>query len=62
MPPYIYTQMKLDLLQYVYYTNRLVALAVRCDLEMQITAIINNYDHDQLGFITQDMLAPAVCY
>lgn len=40
----------------------LVALVVRCNLEMQITVITNNYDHDQLGFITQDMLLLAVYY
>lgn len=44
------------------YKQALVALAIRCDLEMQITVIINNYDHDQLGFTAQDMPVLAVCY
>lgn len=35
---------------------------VSCDLEMQITVIINNYDHDQLEFITQDTQVLAVYY
>lgn len=41
----------------ILYKYAPVALGVRYDLEMQITVIINNYDHDQLGFITQDILA-----
>lgn len=46
----------------ILYKQTPVALGVRYDLEMQITVIINNYDHDQLGFITQDVLAMAVYY
>lgn len=46
----------------ILYKQMLVALAVRCNLETQITIITNNYDHDQLGFITQDMLLLAVYY
>lgn len=46
----------------ILYKQIPVALGVRYDLEMQITVIINNYDHEQLGFITQDMLAMAIYY
>jgi len=62
MPLYLYTdEIRLTAIR-ILNKQTLVALVVRCDLEMQITVIINKYDHDQLGFITQDTLVLAVYY
>lgn len=62
MPLYLYTDELRLTAMYILYTQIPVALRVRYDLEMQITVIINNYGHEQLGFITQDILAMAVYY
>lgn len=62
MPLYLYTDEIRLTAMCILCKQTPVALGVRYDLEMQITVIINNYDHDQLGFITQDILAMAVYY
>lgn len=62
MPIHLYTaNIRLTVIC-ILYKQTLVAFAVSCDLEMQITVIINNYDHDQLEFITQDTQVLAVYY
>lgn len=62
MPIHLYTaKIRLTVIR-ILYKQTLVAFVVSCDLEMQITVIINNYDHDQLEFITQDTQVLAVYY
>lgn len=62
MPIYLYTgEIRLTVIC-VSYKQTLVAFVVICDLQMQITVIINNYDRNQLGLITQDTLVLPVYY
>lgn len=62
MPIYLYTGEIRLTVTCVSYKQTLVAFVVICDLQMQITVIINNYDRNQLGFITQDTLVLPVYY
>lgn len=67
MPIHLYTaKIRLTVIRILYkqtlFIQYTLAFVVSCDLEMQITVIINNYDHDQLEFITQDTQVLAVYY